>query len=540
VTPRSHACMVGSALLGLSACTVGPNFLKPSPPAIADWNDSSAKAAHGSRITETTDPDPSWWNGFNDPVLTGLINQAITGSLTLQQAVLRVVEARQSEVAARAAGLPTLGGTGSYAREQLGAKGLLESKGIYNQVNALADPNSTLNQYSPGAGSAASSAIGKELGGLTQPTDLFKYGLDASWELDLFGRVRRSVEAAKANTRAEAEATNDALVMLEGQVATAYFQLRGAQALLADQQEDVSTAEQSLQLTQRQQRLGLSTELDVDQARTQLDVYQQAVPGFEKQAQQAINRLNMLTGQPPGQLDATLAAPAALPAIPPVISVGVPSTLERRRPDIRQAEALLHVQTADVGVAVASFYPDVSLTGNLGLRAVDASYLTRWASSFYSFGPSVSLPIFQGGALTANLRTARAQEAAAALNYRAVVLNALREVEDALVAYRTDLASRDKLADEVLSGEQTLYLARNSYAHGLSDFLQVLDSERTVVAARQQLDQTSATLVIDVVAIYNALGGGWQEAPVPVPVLASDTSAPPLPAAIDSAADAIP
>jgi NodT family efflux transporter outer membrane factor (OMF) lipoprotein len=510
---RARARIAGLALLGLAACTVGPDYAPPVPLAVANWVDT----ASGGRVTEATDPDPGWWNGFRDPVLTGLIERAIAGNLSLQQAVLRVVAAPQGEIIARAAGLPALNASASYTREQLGAKGLLESKGVYGQLNALADANSPLNQASPGAGGAVQSALGGVLGGLTQPADLFKYGLDASWELDLFGRVRRSVEQAQANTQAEAEATNDALVMLEGQVATTYFQLRGAQALLAGQQDNVRVAQQSLELTQRLQRQGLGTELDVGQAQTQLDGYAQQLPSYEKQVRQAINRLNILTGQPPGQLDPLLEAPAPLPGIPPVIGVGLPSTLARRRPDIRQAEAQLHAQTAHVGVAVASFYPDVSLTGNLGLRAVDASYLTSWASHFYAFGPSVSLPIFQGGQLTANLRTARVQEAVAALNYRAVVLNALREVEDALVAYRTDLVSRDRLADQVASGERTLYLARSSYAHGLTTFLQVLDAERTVVAARQQLRQTSATLIIDVVAIYNALGGGWQATPLPNP-----------------------
>ena len=189
----------------------------------------------------------------------------------------------------------------------------------------------------------------------------------------------------------------------------------------------------------------------MEQARTQLSNDEHLLPGFEQQAQQAMNRLSVLTGQPPGALDAMLATAAPLPTVPAVVGVGVPSTLARRRPDIREAEAQLHAATANVGVAVASFYPDISLTGDFGLRALDASYLTNWASAFYAFGPSISLPIFQGGRLTANLRLARAQEVEAALNYRNTVLNALREVEDALVAYRTDRASRDKLAETVAS-----------------------------------------------------------------------------------------
>ena len=268
--------------------------------------------------------------------------------------------------------------------------------------------------------------------------------------------------------------------------------------------------------------------------------FEYLLPGYEKQAQQAMNRLSVLTGQPPGTLDAMLGPSAPLPKVPAVVAIGVPSTLARRRPDIREAEARLHAATANVGVATASFYPDISLTGSFGLRALDASYLTNWASDFYSFGPSISLPIFQGGRLTASLRMARAQEAEAALAYRGTVLNALQEVEDALVAYRTDRAGRNKLMEAVKSGEVALYLARDRYAHGLADFLQVLDAERTLVGSRQQLVQADVMLTNDVVALYDALGGGWRQdaATSQAPVIA--TTSPVTPAALDSVAGGVP
>jgi len=532
----SHAAAC-AALLGLGACTVGPTFFSPKPPETAAWNERSVRdTASGAPVSPASNPDPRWWNGFRDPTLTTLVSQAIAGNLDLQQAVLRVVESRQGEVSARAAGLPGLNATGSYMRNQLGARGLLESAGAYDQLGRLADQDSPLNQYQAGLGNRTSSTVGGALDRLTQPINLFQYGLDASWELDLFGRVRRSVEQARAQTEAQMEATNDALVMLESDVAQAYVQLRGAQALTASQQENVRTAQAAFDLTQRRQRQGLTTELDVEQARTQRADIERQLPGYERQAQQAINRLSVLTGQPPGALDAMLAPPAPLPTTPQVVGVGVPSTLARRRPDIRQAEAQLHAATANVGVAVASFYPDISLTGSLGIRASDASYLTNWASHFYSFGPSVSLPIFQGGRLTANLRLARAQAAESMLRYRGTVLNALREVEDALVAYRTDRAARDKLAETVKSGSTTLYLARNRYEHGLSDFIQVLDAQRTLVGARQQLIQADVSLINDVVALYRALGGGWEDQGALVPTPPLDPAPPFLPGALDSVA----
>lgn len=368
-------------------------------------------------------------------------------------------------------------------REQLGLQSILQSRGVYQQFNALSNSTQGSSQLaSLGLSSGSGSSNSGLLSGLTQPIDLFQYGLSASWELDLFGRVRRSVEQARA--QAEAEAANDALTSLESEVGQAYVQLRGAQALQASQEENIRSAQESVFLTQRRQRDGLSTSIDVEQAHTQLLNSQRQLPEYDKQRLQAINRLNVLIGAVPGTLDDRLTRPAPVPALPSVVGAGVPSTLARRRPDIRQAEAQLHAATAGVGVAVASFYPDVSLTGSLGLRATDMGYLTRWVSHYYSAGPSISLPIFQGGQLTANLTLNRAQAVEAALRYRAVVLNALREVEDALVSYRYDRIERDRQAQVVRAAADTLYLSRNRFSHGLGDFLQVLDAQRTLETAR--------------------------------------------------------
>ncbi len=510
--------------------------MPPAPPRIAAWQNGRAG---DPAVSLTTDPDPRWWAKFGDPVLTELVQTAIRDNLDVQQAVLRVVESRQSIVTAQAAGLPTLAGTASYMREQLGAKGILESEGAYGELNRLANQASNSGVGSALAGTGASGSLSNGaatglLNQVTQPVNLFQYALSASWELDLFGRVRRSVEQARATAQAQAEAANDALTSLESEVAQAYVQLRGAQALRASQQDNIRSAQGSLALTQNRRAVRLSTDLDVDQANTQLLDLQRQLPEYDKQESQAVDRLNVLIGKPPGTLEARLLQPAPLPAMQGAVGLGVPSDLARRRPDIRQAEAQLHAATAGVGVAVASFYPDVSLTGNLGIRALDASYLTRWASHFYSAGPSLSLPIFQGGQLTANLRLNRAQEAEAGLRYRATVLNALREVEDGLVAFRADASERDRLAAVVRSGEDTLYLASNRYEHGLSDYLQVLDAQRTVENARQQLVQQEMTLANDVVTLYRALGGGWESPGTTSQAHIPRDKLPPVPAALDS------
>jgi multidrug efflux system outer membrane protein len=526
-----------SVALLLTACAVGPDYTAPNPPTAVDWREL---AKHPNpAVSLQTNPDPDWWNNFNDPTLTEIVNKAISGNLDLQQAVLRVVEARQNEITASAAGLPTIGANGSYMREQLGVRGILLSQGVNGQLNRLADQGAPGLGVSPSTGRTIGSSAAGVLNSLSDPVDLYSYGLTSSWTLDLFGRVRRSTEQARATAEAQLESTRDSLVVLEGQVVQAYIQLRGAQALLASQQDNIRTAQQSLDLTQRRQRQGLTSMLDVDQARTQLANYQFQLPGYQKQVQQSINQLSVLTGQPPGALDDLLSKASPLPQIPKVVGIGVPSVLARRRPDIRQAEQQLHAATANVGVAVASFYPDVSLTGSFGLRALDASYLTNWASAFYSFGPSISLPIFQGGRLTAALRTARAQQSEAALHYRGVVLNALREVEDALVAYRTDRIARDHLVDAVRSGQSALSLSRDAYDNGLGNFLQVLDAERTLVGSRQQLIQADILLTADIIGLYNALGGGWQEQTSAVTPPDVALHPPPLPAAADAAATVI-
>jgi len=515
-------------ILVLDACTVGPDFTAPKPGVHADFNDVSAHPS--AAVTETSNPDPLWWNAFNDPALTLLMQQAIAGNIGLQESLLRVVEAHANVEAAAAAGLPSLNGNASYMREQLGLKGLLDSHGATRGIDALEAPDSPLNQYAPGLGTEAGSALSGGLNSLEAPINLYQYGLSASWELDLFGRVRRSVEQANASAEAQQEAANDALVMLESQVAQAYLQLRAAQQMAAQQRQDVQTDQLNLQLTQSRAGQGLATGLDVDQARTQLQADAAQLPGYEKQIGQTLNQLAVLTGQPPGALNARLGMPAPLPSNRDVIGIGIPAGLARRRPDVREAEAELHAATANVGVAVASFYPDISLTGSAGLRNTDASYLTNWSSLFYSFGPAISLPIFEGGKLTANLRTARAQQASAALNYRATVLNALDEVENALIAYRTDQDTASQDAGTVQSAVLSLHLATSRYQYGLDSYLPVLDADRTMVAARQQLDQAELAVADDIATLYTALGGGWQIDQPAVPVSAAP---PPLPAAVD-------
>ncbi|HMC44720.1 MAG TPA: efflux transporter outer membrane subunit, partial [Caballeronia sp.] len=487
------------------ACSVGPNFTPPEAKAPDNWHDLQRvqnppddmrfpHASVPSLVDTNADPDPRWWRQFNDATLDSLIDRAAAGNLDLQSAVLRIAAAREQAVVSGAQGLPQLSANASYKREQLGLKGLLQSQGVFDKINAL------------GSNSAN---VTNALNSATGPVSLFQDGFDASWELDLFGRVRRSVESANAQTESEMENRNDALVSLEAEVAQTYSQLRGAQLLKQITLAEIDSEQRILDLTREQARVGLTSQSDVESATAQVGSLQAQLPQFDAQIAQAMNGLAVLTGSVPGELDAELEAPGAVPPVPPSVPIGLPSTLARRRPDIRRAESDLHAATAEIGVAVAQMYPDVSLTGSVGTRATQAKYLAHWSSLFWSVGPSISLPIFEGGALRANVRIAKAQAGEAALQYRSTVLKALQDVDNALVSYRTDQDRREALTRTVEANRISLQLATDSYRKGLVSFITVLDAERQLAETRQQLAQSTVSVTTDLIAVYKALGGGW-------------------------------
>ena len=406
--------------------------------------------------------------------------------------MLRIAGSRQQLNQARGAWFPSVNANASLNREQLGLKGELESNGVYDQAD----------QLNPEARSA--------LDGLNKPVTLYQGSFDASWEIDLWGKVRRQVEMAKAQQQQSIENRNDALVSLEAEVARTYLQLRGAQSISQTLQSQIDVAQQTLELTQSQQRNGLAPQMDVENARAQLNSLKAQLPQYQAQMRQAMNGLAVLIGKPPGALDAELIQPKTLPALPQRVPVGIPSTLARRRPDVREAEAQLHAATANIGVSVAQLFPDLSLTGQFGMRNTDASYLDNWSSNFYSFGPSLSIPIFQGGRLVSSVKLARAEQANAALGYRQTVLTALQDVENALVSYRTDQQQVEGLDQTVDALQNAFNLANDSYRQGLSTFIDALDAQRQLAQAKQQAASARVQTSLDLVALYKALGGGWE------------------------------
>ena len=493
--PLPRLRQYGTGLLAalLTACAVGPDYHPVTPATPSGFRDLNA-GQQSKPVSQTlaSQPDPAWWHNFKDPQLDSLVDRAIAGNINLQQAVLRIAGAREQTLQAGAAALPSVTANASVQREQLGIEGELDSSGVRAGAQNI-DPE-----------------LASRLDSLSRPVNLYQGSFDASWEIDLWGRVRRSIEAAKAQTQASIEDRNDALVSLEAEVARTYLQLRGAQSVAQTIETQIDVARQTLELTRSRQQNGLAPQTDVENASAQLGSLQAQLPTYQAQQRQAMNALAVLLGQAPGTLDHELADNKPLPAVPAMVAVGVPSTLARRRPDIRQAEASLHAATANIGVSVAQMFPDLSLTGQFGMRNTDADYLTHWSSHFYSFGPQVSLPIFQGGKLISSVRLARVDQANAALAYRQAVLTALQDVENALVSYHTDQDRVKGLEQTAQSMQNAFDLARDSYRQGLSSFINMLDAERQLAQARQQIASAQVQTGVDLVSLYKSLGGGWE------------------------------
>jgi NodT family efflux transporter outer membrane factor (OMF) lipoprotein len=479
----------------LPACKVGPSFKPPQEPVPDQYAGVTPPPPAGPQPSTDSATPSFWWREFHDPELDALVDSARRGNLDLKGAYLRIVEARIQVQSARAQGLPRLGASAAYTREQLGLAGILKSKGI-----------------DTASGPASSSAAQGLISSLEQPVNLFQLGFDASWEIDLFGKVRRAVEAADAQSAAAVESRNDLLVSLEAEVAQTYFQLRASQTLRQIALDEIAAQREIADLTQNRHDHGLAGEPDVDAARAQLASLEALLPPYDQTIAASRHALAVLIGQTPESLDGRFADHGELPALPASVPVGVPSALARRRPDIRNSEAVLHAATAQIGVSVASLYPDVSLAGTFGLRNLGTRYLFDWSSHFYTFGPSVSIPIFQGGALIASVRLSKAQAAEAALSYRKTVLGALQEVEDGLSALDED-ARRIAALEQTLGADQrAVDVQLDAYGHGVISYVTVLTLQLQTIQARQQLAEAMLTQSTDLVKLYKALGGGWEDA----------------------------
>lgn len=489
--------------LFLSGCMLGPDFTPPKPDTPAGWTQdalqSGAKADKQSSAT-TGPVTTAWWASFNDPTLTSLTARASSANLDLQQATLRIAEARAQRDITGAAQFPTLNANGGYTRERISERTAFTSL-LSNIGSTHGGPSSTPTPIG-GVPSAVPS--------LTNPFDQYQWGFDASWEIDLWGRVRRSVESADATTQASIEDRNDVLVLLQGDVARAYIDLRAAQLRRSVLEDDLKSQREILDLTRDRARFGMGNDVDVANAAAQVTGTEALLPQANAQISQDINQLSLLLALPPGALRGELDSAKPVPPVPPEVPVGLPSDLARRRPDIRRAEAQLHAATAEIGVAVADLFPRLTLNADAGIQASRFADLSNWAGRFFSLGPSLEIPIFSAGARQANVRLQDAKAQEAAIAYAGTVLSALHEVENALVAYGNEQSRRASLQQTLAQNRTALNLAEQRYQSGVAGFLDVLYAERTLQQTELLLTDSTATVSTDLVALYKALGGGWQ------------------------------
>jgi NodT family efflux transporter outer membrane factor (OMF) lipoprotein len=481
----------------LSGCTLGPDFKRPDWASPASWFAGPKEAVKPARSTPVAEPiDADWWSLFNDPILTGLEKRVAAENLDVKTAAVRMTESRAQLGVARAALFPTLNGNASYTRE------LASNNGVFGLIPNAAGAN--------GANGATGNSTGGIQGTGLKPFDIYQGGFDSSWEVDLWGGVRRSVESATATSDAAEETERSVLLSSLAEVARDYIQLRGTQAQLSIARENVRTARQSLSLTQQRAAGGVTTDLDVANASAQLRTTLAQIPTLEQQEAQTINALSLLLGQPPNALRAELVTAKSIPPVPPRVPVGLPSELARRRPDIRQAEAQLHAATADIGVAEANFYPTLTLTGSFGLQSLQFKNAFNLNSKQYALGPGLTIPIFEGGQLRSTLQLRKAQQQEAAINFQKTVLQAWHDVDNALTAYQAEQVRRNELVGAVAENRRALGLAQSRYQQGVTDFLTVLVAQTNLLAAEQQLASSTTTVSSNLVALYKALGGGWE------------------------------
>ncbi len=461
------------AILMLGACTVGPDYQKPSPSVPREWSEKGPGVDPAtSRATTQTAQVAQWWKTFGDAELTSLVERAARSNLDLQLAESRIREARALRGVSAGALLPEVNASANYSRNR-----------------------GSENVPIPGAGIQS---------------NLYQAGFDASWEIDVFGGIRRTVEAADAEVEASVESRRDVLVTLVAEVARNYIEVRGLQAQIGIARQNLDAQRKTLELTQARFQAGRAAELDVVRAQAQVSATSSQIPVLDSQRIQVTIGLSVLLGQSPGSLREELIQAAMIPAPPPEVPVGLPSDLLLRRPDLRRAERELAAATAGIGVATAELYPKFSLTGFFALESVTASDFAKWGSRAWSVGPTIQWSIFQGGRIRAKIEVQNARQEQAAIVYERSILVALQEVENALVAYAKEQAHRADLSDSVAANVKAADLANQRYTQGLVDFLSVLDAQRSLYASQDALVLSESRISENLVALYKALGGGWE------------------------------
>lgn len=461
--------LLASLSLALGGCAFGPNFHPPQTTVDSGFANGEQTNLSSGRIAV------DWWHGFKDAQLDGLVEHALSANQDLRIATARVQAARALRMGAIADELPVINATGSY------------SKSVFSE------------ETTPFPLSRSQ----REL-------DLYSVGFDATWELDIFGRVRRSIQASNAELRGTIANRQDVLVTMISELARNYFELRGGQNQLAVARRNAANQQETLDVAEAKFKAGRATELDTARARAELNSTLASIPSLEGAIKHSIHRLSVLTGQQPQALAPELSEPAPIPALPALANIGDPASLLRRRPDIRAAESALAAATARIGIATADLFPRVTFNGNLGFSANTIGRLGKPATDSYAFGPQITWAALDFGHVRARIRASHAQADAELAFYQKTVLTALEETENALVDFGREQARREYLRQSVDSATQAVALARQRYESGIAEFLPVLDAERTQLEDEAQLAQSETRTATSLVAIYKALGGGWE------------------------------
>lgn len=451
-------------LLSMTGCaTIGPNYSTPGIELAGGWANQSQ-----ADTQSTADELAIWWKTIDDPQLLALIENALQNNLDLKSAKSAVKQARLERIVTKSSLYPTANASGSEKKSGT-----------------------------------------KEDGSSSIESDAYSAGFDASWEIDLFGGTRRSVEASKADYEASVEELRDVQISMLAEVASSYIDVRTYQQRLRVAKENIALQGEIQDLLEALSEAGSGDELAIAQSRYNLENSRSSVPDSETGLEEAMNSLAILTGKPAGSLHEQLKEEKALPHVSTQLAVGIPADLLKRRPDIRKAERELAAQTARVGEAEAALYPKLSLAGSIGIEAISADKLISSPTQLWSLGPTLSWPLFRAGSLRNQVKIENEQMEQAYISYQAAVLAATKEVENALVAYVNEQQKLEHLREGAKSARLAKELAEQKYTTGMTDFNDVLDAQRALIDFEDSVSQSKGAVISDLIHLYKVLGGGW-------------------------------
>ncbi len=514
-----------------AGCMVGPDYQPPAQKAAPGFTEVQPPATTRPTSTVSTRDVTvtEWWTTFRDPELETLVTRAAKGNLNFQIAASRVRQSRAQRGVTGTSLFPNLDVNPGYQRSRgsdnvdipLGGAGGSSGSSGKGTTAARRRPADVAQPVDTGKSGGPVSPFGS--GGFPGSNlDLYELGFDSTWEVDVFGGQRRQIESAVDAVQSAQEDQRDMLVSVEAEVARNYILLRGLQRQLLIAKQNLAAQQDILDLTTSRYKAGFVTDLDVDRQQTQVSTTAAALPALDGQIRVTIHTIGILLGESPDDLVSELLTDGPIPPVPPEIPVGLPSDLLRRRPDIRRAERNLASATANVGVAVADLYPKFSITAAFGFDANKPKYLIDWNSKYWSLAPGLSWPIFESGRIHFNIEAQKEAAGQAMSNYQQTVLQALKDVEDALDNYRTEQIRRQNLADAAAAAHSATQLAQQQYDQGITDFTTVLTAEQAEFGAEDSLAQSDRNISTNLVALYKALGGGWevilpesQQAPTP-------------------------